>query len=228
MILNIETTTEVGSVSLTVNGNCLILREDLETGDHARNMTLFIEEILYLTNTDRKSIQAVAISSGPGSYTGLRIGLSLAKGLCFALKVPLLAVPTLKTLAYAVNCNYKLKKNDRIVSLQDARRMDAYAAVFDCCLNEIKATHFLTLEPDSFEEIMVNNAEIYICGNASEKFKSLIADSNIIFTKVKHPSSIYMERLSFELFKASKFEDLAYFEPFYLKAPNITKPKSVL
>jgi tRNA threonylcarbamoyladenosine biosynthesis protein TsaB len=228
MILNIETTTQVGSVSLAVEGNSWIVMEELETGDHAKNITLFIEEVLKIADINRWDIKSIAVSSGPGSYTGLRIGLSVAKGLCFALDVPLLGVPTLKALSYGVIKNYKLNENDRIIALMDARRMDAYAAVYDYKLNEVKAPFFLTLESDSFDVFIENEAKLYFCGNAAEKFNSLTSKSAFIFTSVKNPCSLFMEKLSFDLYQKGEFEDLAYFEPFYLKPPNITKPKSIL
>ena len=177
MILNIETTTQVGSVSLAVEGNSWIIMEELESGDHAKNITLFIEEILKIADIKRWEIKAVAVSSGPGSYTGLRIGLSVSKGLCFALGVPLLGVPTLKALSYGLIENYKLNENDRIIALMDAKRMDAYAAVYDYKLNEVKAPFFLTLESDSFDVFIENDVFVKIAEHLVNKLPiTTIAD----------------------------------------------------
>jgi tRNA threonylcarbamoyladenosine biosynthesis protein TsaB len=223
VILNIETTTNVGSVSLSLNGKTWIMREDF-SGDHAKNLTLFIDEILNTANIKLENIDAVSISEGPGSYTGLRIGVSIAKGICYTLSKPLLAVSTLKSLAYGVKLLNPVSENDLIVSIMDARRMDAYAAVYNANLDTLLEPFFLTLSEDSFEEWSKKGNRVWICGNASEKFQS-ISKGKFFFSNIHLCSSRFMEDLSFKLFNASKFEDIAYYEPFYLKPPNITISK---
>jgi tRNA threonylcarbamoyladenosine biosynthesis protein TsaB len=228
LILNIETTTNVGSVSLSKDGFTWVLIEEKERGDHAGQLTIFIQQILNIADKNLSEVDAIAVSEGPGSYTGLRIGVSAAKGICYTLDKPLIAVNTLKTMAYAVGLYHTIGVNDIIVSLQDARRMDAYAAVYDKDLNEIKASFFLTLESDSFLDLIPKGAKLWVCGNSAEKWKTLLSDPRVIFSDVKAPSSRFLEKLSAEAFENKAFEDVAYFEPFYLKPPNVTKPKALL
>ena len=223
LILNIECTTNVGSVSLSRNGKTWIMKEDF-SGDHAKNLTLFIDEILNTSNIKLEDIDAVSISEGPGSYTGLRIGVSIAKGICYTLNKPLLAVSTLKSLAYGVKLLNPISENDLIIPMMDARRMDAFAAVYSSNLETLVDPFFLTLSENSFEEWSKKGIRIWICGNASEKFQN-ISKGNFTYSKIHLCSSRFLEDLSLNLFNASKFEDIAYYEPFYLKPPNITMPK---
>ena len=228
LILNIETSTNVGSVSLSKDGFCWILKEEKESGDHARQLTLFIEELMELAKLRLKDLDAVAVSAGPGSYTGLRIGVSVAKGICYTLNKPLLAVNTLQSMAYGVQQFYKVGPNDLIVAIQDARRMDAYAAVYDHTLKTLKDSFFLTLESDSFLDMIGEGGRIFVCGTAAKKWSEIINHSSLIFTEIDGPSSRFMEKLSFEQFSSQQFENTAYFEPFYLKPPNVTLPKNPL
>jgi tRNA threonylcarbamoyladenosine biosynthesis protein TsaB len=223
LILNIETTTNVGSVSLSLKGKTWIMREDY-SGDHAKNLTLFINEIITTANIKLEDIDAVSISEGPGSYTGLRIGVSIAKGICYTLNKPLIAVNTLKSLAYAVKLLNPVSENDLIIPVMDARRMDAYAAVYSANLDSLKEPFFLSLTENTFEELSKNGSKIWICGNASEKFQA-ISKGNFTFSKIHLCSSRFLENLALKSFYSSKFEDIAYYEPFYLKPPNITTPK---
>ncbi len=228
LILNIETTTNVGSVSLSKDGFTWVLREEKEGGDHAGQLTVFIQQVLNLAGEKLSNLDAIAVSAGPGSYTGLRIGVSTAKGICFTLDKPLIAINTLRAMAYGVRLFNDIGENDLIVSLQDARRMDAYAAVYDKKLNEVMASFFLTLEPDSFLDLIPRDAKLWVCGNAAEKWKTLLSEPRVIFTDVKAPSSRFLEKLSAEAFENEAFEDVAYYEPFYLKPPNVTVPKTLL
>lgn len=221
-ILSIETTTMTCSVALLKNNSCWILKEEKDMGDHAQQLTLYIEEVLKQAQLSLADLDAIAVSSGPGSYTGLRIGVSVAKGLCFSLEKPLLAVNTLKSMAYEVLESGKIEEKDIIVSLQDARRMDAFAAIYDAQLNEIEAAHFLTLEEDSFQQFQQKGGRIWICGNAASKMPR--NKENLLLTEVHGPSARYMEALASKKWAEQSFEDLAYFEPFYLKPPNISKP----
>lgn len=228
LILNIETSTNVGSVSLSRDGSCWILREEKESGDHARQLTVFIEEVMDVSGLSLKDIDAVAVSAGPGSYTGLRIGVSVAKGICYTLNKPLLAVNTLKSMAYGLLLNNKPGPNDLIVSVQDARRMDAYAAVYNYRLETIKEPFFLTLETDYFLDLIAEDGKIYVCGTATDKWSKIVDHPSFVFSELQYPSSRFMEKLSHELSLNKQIEDTAYFEPFYLKAPNVTLPKNPL
>jgi tRNA threonylcarbamoyladenosine biosynthesis protein TsaB len=228
LILNIETSTDVGAVSLCRDGFTWITREEKETGDHAGQLTLFIEDVMKMASLTVSDLDAVAVSAGPGSYTGLRIGISVAKGICYTLNKPLLAVDTLQAMAYGVQLFDEPGEKDIIVSLQDARRMDAYAAVYSNHLEMLKAPFFLTLESDSFLDLIPEGGHLYVCGNAADKWRGLVDDDRLIFSSVKSPTGRFMEKLSAERFLEGKFEETAYYEPFYLKPPNVTKPKGLL
>jgi tRNA threonylcarbamoyladenosine biosynthesis protein TsaB len=224
LILSLETTTMTCSIALLKGDACWILKEQKDMGDHAEKLTLYIQELMQSADLPLSALDAIAVSKGPGSYTGLRIGVSVAKGLCFSLNKPLLAVDTLKSMAYAVSTQHQVQNNDIIVSLQDARRMDAFAAIYDAQLNEIKAPHFLTLEEDSFQEYQKEGGKIWLCGNAAAKMPQTA--ENLTLSNIDGPSARFAEQLAFNSLQAKDFEDLAYFEPFYLKPPNVTKPKS--
>jgi tRNA threonylcarbamoyladenosine biosynthesis protein TsaB len=206
LILNIETSTNVGSVSLSKDGNSWIIKEEKESGDHARQLTVFIEELMDTAKLSLKDLDAVAVSAGPGSYTGLRIGVSVAKGIAYTLQKPLIAVETLKAIAYGVQLFDRPGPNDLIVVIQDARRMDAFAAVYKSDLSTVRSPFFLTLE----------------------KFKGIVNHPSFIFSAVNCPSSRFMEQLSCEQYLEKKFEDVAYYEPFYMKPPNVTIPKNTI
>jgi len=173
-------------------------------------------------------LDAVAVSTGPGSYTGLRIGVSVAKGICYTLQKPLIAVNTLQAMAYGLLLLHTLQENDIVVALQDARRMDAYAAVYNRQLETLKPSFFLTLEPNSFLELLPEGGRIWVCGNAATKWQSLVTDERICFSEVLATSSRFLETLAAQAFEKENFEDVAYYEPFYLKPPNVTKPKGFI
>lgn len=210
-ILNIETATKNCSVSLARNGETILYKEIAEQGySHAEKLHVFIEEILKESQIDIKLLKAVAVSKGPGSYTGLRIGVSTAKGLCYALGIPLISVDTLAVLAQAVTQN-----NGLIVPMIDARRMEVYSAVFDQNYNKIKEVQAEILTENSYSEV---TDTIYIVGDCQEKCKTVLTRSNFVFlSEIIFPSAQEMSALSYAKFLQNDFEDVAYFEPFYLK-----------
>ena len=210
-ILNIETSTTNCSVALAKDGETVCVNEDNSLKySHAERLHVYIDEVLKKTNIQKSEIAAVAVSKGPGSYTGLRIGVSAAKGLCFALDIPLISVPTLEALAYKQQI-----KNGCIVAMLDARRMEVYASTFDSEYNCIEPTNAKILDENSYNNILQNQT-VYFVGTVVEKTKTLIQHPNAYFDS-QLPSAEQMCRLSFNKFKAKNFEDLAYFEPFYLK-----------
>ena len=173
-------------------------------------MHLYIEEVLSSAGIDSKTLDAVSVSMGPGSYTGLRIGVSAAKGLCFALEIPLIAIPTLDSLSR------KIKINDGyIVPLIDARRLEVYTAIFDSEYSCIEPTSAKILDKTSYNKILESNS-VYFVGNATQKTNAIINHKNAVFCD-QLPSATQMCEISFEKFRLNQFEDLAYFEPFYLK-----------
>ena len=211
-ILNIETSTTNCSVSLSKGGETLLLKEDYNSNySHAERLHLFIEEVINEANISKNDLSAVAISKGPGSYTGLRIGVSTAKGLCYALDIPLIAVSTLEALAGQV------KADDGIViPMLDARRMEVYSAVFDQSNNQIRETKAQVLDENSFKSYL-NEGKVYFIGNGVQKSKEIIKHDNAVFIENKLPSSENMSKIAYDKYKKSDIEDVAYFEPYYLK-----------
>jgi tRNA threonylcarbamoyladenosine biosynthesis protein TsaB len=220
-ILNIETATKNCSVSLAKEGKTILCKEIAEEGySHAERLHVFIEDLVQEAGIHFKHIQAIAVSQGPGSYTGLRIGVSTAKGLCYALNVPLIAVDTLQVLASQVQVEDGL-----IIPMIDARRMEVYSAIFNVKFEKIRETHAEVITENSFETI---SETVYFVGDCADKCKSVITKSNFIFLEeIKYPSATAMSILSFSKFQNKDFEDLAYFEPYYLKDFMITPSKKV-
>ncbi|MBP6040204.1 MAG: tRNA (adenosine(37)-N6)-threonylcarbamoyltransferase complex dimerization subunit type 1 TsaB [Flavobacterium sp.] len=220
-ILNIETATKNCSVSLAKEGKTILCKEIAEEGySHAERLHVFIEDLVQEAGIHFKDIQAIAVSQGPGSYTGLRIGVSAAKGLCYALNVPLIAVDTLQVLASQVQVEDGL-----IIPMIDARRMEVYSAIFDVKFEKIRETQAEVITENSFETI---SETVYFVGDCADKCKSVITKSNFIFLEeIKFPSATAMSILSFSKFQNKDFEDLAYFEPYYLKDFMITPSKKV-
>ena len=210
-ILNIETATRNCSVSVSKDGETVLCKEIAELGySHAEKLHVFIEEILSETNIKIHDLNAIAVSKGPGSYTGLRIGVSAAKGLCYTLGIPLISLDTLKVLAKQVQV-----KNGKIVPMLDARRMEVYSATFDANHQYVKEVHAEVLTENSYND---EDEVIFFVGDCQEKCQTLITKENFIFIpEIVFPSAHEMSEMSFEKYKANAFEDVAYFEPFYLK-----------
>jgi len=216
-ILNIETATKNCSVSLAKNGKTILCKEIAEQGySHAEKLHVFIEEILQETGIGVNDLNGIAVSKGPGSYTGLRIGVSSAKGLCYGLGIPLVTVDTLQVLAKKV-----VVKDGLIVPMLDARRMEVYSAIFDKSYSKIKEVQAEILTENIYAEI---TDTIYIIGDCQEKCKTVLTATNFHFLpEIVFPSANEMSALSFEKLINADFEDVAYFEPFYLKDFLITK-----
>ncbi|MDT0647898.1 tRNA (adenosine(37)-N6)-threonylcarbamoyltransferase complex dimerization subunit type 1 TsaB [Zunongwangia sp. F260] len=212
IILCIETATTNCSVAIAKEGVVLALKEDnSDKYSHAEKLHVFIEEILKENGLENKDLDAVAISKGPGSYTGLRIGVSAAKGLCFSLDIPLISVPTLTSLAHQVKTNEGL-----IIPLLDARRMEVYSAVFNKNYEQIRETKAEILDEDSYRSYL-ETQKIYFIGNGVEKFQKICAHPNAVFIDGKLPSAREITSLANYKFKIIDMEDVAYFEPYYLK-----------
>lgn len=216
-ILNIETSTKNCSVALASEGKVILSKEIAEIGySHAEKLHVFLEELLKETELSFKDINAIAVSQGPGSYTGLRIGVSAAKGLCYALDIPLIAVDTLQILANQVTVEEGI-----IIPMIDARRMEIFSAIFDKNHLKIRETKAEILEEDSFS---TNKGPIYIVGDCATKAKTVLTHEKFVFLE-NHifPSAKEMATLSYRLFKQNNFVDVAYFEPFYLKDFMLTQ-----
>ncbi|MFS4483914.1 tRNA (adenosine(37)-N6)-threonylcarbamoyltransferase complex dimerization subunit type 1 TsaB [Hyunsoonleella sp. 2307UL5-6] len=219
-ILSLETATTNCSVSLSKNGNTIALKEDARNGySHAEKLHVFIDDVLNEAKVARSQIDAIAVSKGPGSYTGLRIGVSAAKGLCFALEKPLISLPTLEVLAHQYSIDSGV-----IVAMLDARRLEVYSAIFDKNYSQIRATQAQILDETSFSEYL-SKGNVYFIGNGVTKTKEIINHSNAIFIENKLPSSNEMSAIAYDKYKKSDTEDVAYFEPYYLKDFVALKPK---
>jgi len=212
-ILCIETATTNCSVCLSVNGKVIALKEDYNNQySHAERLHIYIEELLVKNNVLKSELDAIAVSKGPGSYTGLRIGVSAAKGLCFALEIPLISIPTLDSLGDQVK-----ETKGVIVAMLDARRMEVYAAVYDAHnKKQLRETRAEVLDSDSFLEYL-DKGIVYFIGDGVEKFKAICHHKNAVFIDAKLPSANEMGLLAEEKYKKSDIEDVAYFEPYYLK-----------
>ncbi|MFA7446538.1 MAG: tRNA (adenosine(37)-N6)-threonylcarbamoyltransferase complex dimerization subunit type 1 TsaB [Flavobacteriaceae bacterium] len=209
-ILNIETATKNCSAAISKSGKTIALKEMAEEHfSHSEKLHLFIDSLLQENQIAYKDLSAVALSSGPGSYTGLRIGTSTAKGLCFALDIPLISVDTLLILAKQVS------ENSLIIPMLDARRMEVYTAIFDENHHRTTPVQALVVDENSFVEI--TEKAVFI-GDGATKCKEILNRENFIFLDdIRYPSAGEMSAISFDKFQKKEFEDMAYFEPFYLK-----------
>ncbi|HRW63785.1 MAG TPA: tRNA (adenosine(37)-N6)-threonylcarbamoyltransferase complex dimerization subunit type 1 TsaB [Bacteroidales bacterium] len=229
LILNIETSTQVCSVCLSDGGKVIAMRESNDDKSHARLLNLFIEEILKENKLNFGQLDAVAVSKGPGSYTGLRIGVSTAKGLCYAKNIPLIAVHTLESMAYGV-IHYKYSKSKAsdsdivFVPMIDARRMEVYSAFFNIKGEMIREVEAEIIDENSYQDILKDKKMVFF-GDGSDKIKDVLKNPNAMFIENVNPSSEYMSALSESAFNKKQFEDIAYFEPFYLKDFIATIPK---
>jgi len=214
LILNIETATTVCSVSISKNENLIALKEIDKGFTHAENLHVFIDELLKQNNINVKQLNAVSVSKGPGSYTGLRIGVSAAKGLCYALNIPLISINTLQVMTNSIK---NKNENTFFCPMLDARRMEVYTAVFDEDLNEIYNTEALIVDENTVIKYK-QFSNIYFFGDGMLKCKqqlSILPNANFI-EEIK-PSSKSMISLSYSKFVNKQFEDLVNFETFYLK-----------
>ena len=226
-ILAIETSTDVCSVALSRNGETIDSITVTEPRMQTSRMAPMVADILEANNLSVKDCAAVAVSSGPGSYTGLRVGVSMAKGLCFGAGIPLIGVNTLDLLAAQGIALHKgdsgEKPADFVVPMIDARRMEVYQAVYDGAGNRVSEIEPKLLETFSFSEIIAQKRVIF-CGNGCKKFEEIAPRGDTIFIPCS-PGAEFMSQLAFKKFKAELFEDVAYMEPFYLKEFSIGENK---
>lgn len=222
-ILNIDTSTDVCSVALTSEGTVLEHREDYEGQNHAKVLSSFINDMLDYATPRGIKLDAVAVSMGPGSYTGLRIGLSEAKGLCFGSDLPLIGISTLELLTVTVMFREFWDDDILFVPMIDARRKEVYTGVYDLALNKIMQPQPLILDENSFQEY--KDKQIVFFGNGSDKAKDIIQLPNARFIKNIRPEAVNMMALSERSFRNNNFIDIAYSTPEYLKDFQSTTPK---
>ncbi len=211
LLLNIETATKNCSVGLSKDGNTLAIREvATQNFSHAEKLHVFIEELFAETKLKLQDLNAIAVSQGPGSYTGLRIGVSAAKGLCYALSIPLIAIDTLELLARKIEI-----QNGIIVPMIDARRMEVFCVFFDSNYNKIRETKSEIIDDTSYQEF---SETLHLIGDGAMKLKDTLTDAKFqYYPEIEFPSAAEMALVSFQKFQNKQFEDVAYFEPFYLK-----------
>ncbi len=222
LLLAIETTTKNCSVALFDNSILLKCKEQQPNEySHAEQLTIFIEEVLDTTNTSFKEIDGIILSKGPGSYTGLRIGTSTAKGLCYALNIPLVAVPTLKSMAFSMSNKKEYKFYCPMI---DARRMEVFAAIYDRMNNEAREIRADIVAKDTYNQFLKEDKVLFF-GDGALKCKEVINHSNAFFIDGVFPSAKDFGKLGFKKFANKDYEDIAYFEPFYLKDFVVGKKK---
>ncbi len=226
-ILSLETATTACSVALHHSGELKALREINNGYSHAENLTLLVEDCLKTAHITARDLNAVAVSKGPGSYTGLRIGVSTAKGLAFSLDLPLIAISTLQSMALQISTQGH-ENIDRWVPMIDARRMEVYTAIFDAENRMVSETEAQILDETSFASLL-GDFRVAFFGDGAAKFQPVVGDQEkAVFLPDIFPSAREAGQLAFERYQAGEFEDLAYFEPFYLKDFIATKPKKLL
>ncbi|CDA42377.1 tRNA (adenosine(37)-N6)-threonylcarbamoyltransferase complex dimerization subunit type 1 TsaB [Prevotellamassilia timonensis] len=227
-ILNIETSTNVCSVALSQDGVCLYEDVNMEGPSHAQVLAGYVKNAVSFADSHAIPIDAIAISKGPGSYTGLRIGVSEAKGVAYGRDAKLLSVPTLKLLTVPILLGHEELPEDALLCpMIDARRMEVYCALYDRALNEVVQTQALVIDSDSFKDYL-DKQPIYFMGNGADKCVETIQHPNAHFIKNIVPRAKNMIPLAEMAMAKEQFEDVAYFEPFYLKEFVATKSKKLL
>jgi len=227
-ILHIETSTKVCSVALSEDGKLLYHHEDFDGPGHSETSGVYVDEALSFANSHAIPVDAVAVSMGPGSYTGLRIGVSLAKGVCYGRALPLIAVPTLKVLCVPVLLGKEeLPEDALLVPMIDARRMEVYSAVYDRALKEVRPIQADVVTAETYQEYL-NRGPVYFFGNGAQKCQAVIQHPNARFIEGIHPLAKNMFPLAERSMHLQEFQDVAYFEPFYLKEFVAIKSKPLL
>ena len=226
MILCLETATPICSVALNESCCTIALRETEGQNAHSEKITNFIREVMEVAHIEYSQLDAIAVSKGPGSYTGLRIGVSTAKGICYAADLPLMAIDTLEAMAYGMKAKLgnQIDENDLLIPMIDARRMEVYASIFDANLNKINDTAALVIDEHSFEDLRKEH-RLWLFGDGAPKLQKTFENQpNITIIDGFKPSAAYMLPLVDKALKEKDFVDVAYFEPFYLKDFVAGKP----
>lgn len=216
-ILNIETSTNVCSVAVSQDGSCIFNKEDHEGPNHAVILGVFVQEALSFVDSHAIPLDAVAVSCGPGSYTGLRIGLSMAKGICYGRDVKLIAIPTLELMCVPLLLGEKInEENALLCPMIDARRMEVYSQFFDRALNEVRSISADIVENNTYDDILAQQP-VYFFGNGAEKCHEVLTHHNAHIIEGIVPLAKNMYPLAEKRMANEQFEDVAYFVPFYLK-----------
>ncbi|WP_343669446.1 tRNA (adenosine(37)-N6)-threonylcarbamoyltransferase complex dimerization subunit type 1 TsaB [Chitinophaga sp.] len=223
LILNIDTATNIGSVCISKNGQVLQTLVNDQQHDHAATMTLFIQQLMQEHQVTPAQLDVIAVSAGPGSYTGLRVGVATAKGLCYAWEKPLIAVSTLQQMTAGI-LSQTNDESALYAPMLDARRMEVYTAVYTAKLDEILAPQALILTPESYATQLADR-KIYFFGNGSDKWQQLLGQHPHATFLPYTLNAAHMVQLAEKAFEKGTFEDVAYFSPFYLKPFHSTMKK---
>ena len=226
-ILHIETSTQVCSVALSEDGQCIFSKTDFEGPSHAVTLGVYVNEALSFADSHAIPLDAVAVSCGPGSYTGLRIGVSMAKGICYGRNLPLIGIPTPEVMCVPLLLDEELPEDALLCPMIDARRMEVYAALYDRALHPVREIEAVIIDESSYEDYL-NRGPVYFFGNGAAKCKEKILHPNARFVEDIHPLAKWMFPLAEKAFARGDFKDVAYFEPFYLKEFVASKPKKLL
>ena len=226
-ILNIETSTSVCSVAASQDGQTIFVKEDLKGPSHAVSLGVFVDEALSFIDSHAIPLDAVAVSCGPGSYTGLRIGVSMAKGICYGRNIPLIGIPTLEVLSVPVLLYHDLPENALLCPMIDARRMEVYAAIYDRALRPVRDIAADIVDENSYTEFL-NEHPVYFFGDGAAKCKEKITHPNAHFLDDIRPLASMMFPLAEKAIAEQDFKDVAYFEPFCLKEFVASMPKKLL
>ena len=226
-ILHIETSTKACSVALSENGSLIFHKEDIEGPNHSVVCGVFVDEALSFANSHAIPVDAVAVSEGPGSYTGLRIGVSMAKGICYGRNLPLIALPTLEVMCVPVLLQQELPEDALLCPMIDARRMEVYAAVYDRALNVKREIAADIIDENSYLEFL-EKQPVYFFGNGAAKCREKITHPNAHFIDNIYPLAKWMFPLAEKAKSKEDFKDVAYFEPFYLKEFVASQPKKLI
>lgn len=226
-ILHIETSTDVCSVAVSQDGASIFSKEDFKGPSHATELGVFVDEALSFADSHAIPVDAVAVSCGPGSYTGLRIGVSMAKGICYGRSIPLIGIPTLEVMCVPVLLFRDLPEDALLCPMIDARRMEVYAAVYDRALRVKREIGADIVDENSYSDFLAERP-VYFFGNGAAKCKDKLQHPNARFLDDIHPLAKWMFPLAEKAMAQGKFDDVAYFEPFYLKEFVASKPKNLL
>lgn len=227
-ILHLETSTDVCSVAVSQEGTCIFKEEDHSGPNHAVKLGVFAQDALSFADSHAIPVDAVAVSCGPGSYTGLRIGVSMAKGICYGHNIPLLAIPTLELLCVPVLLGHEeIEDNALLCPMIDARRMEVYSAIYDRALRTVRETRADVVDETTYKE-WLDERPVYFFGNGAEKCASVLNHQNAHIIKGVEPLAKWMFPLAEKRMLQEQFEDVAYFVPFYLKDFVAKMPKKLL
>lgn len=225
-ILSIETSTDVCSVAVSEDGACIYHEEDFSGPNHAERLGTYIDEALSFADSHAIPLDAVAVSCGPGSYTGLRIGVSMAKGICYALNLPLIAIPTLELLCVPVLLGHEMEDDALICPMLDARRMEVYAAIYNRALKPVREIQADIVNADTYRE-WLDSHPVFFFGNGAAKCMEAIQHPNAHLIEGIKPMAKNMFPLAEKRIALQQYEDVAYFTPFYLK-DFVAKPSKPL